>query len=132
MPGRRGSKSKGKGSSDKGSRQKDRDDEKVNFETVGEPVLVDRPGSDNFVQVQRTEVIGQDSGKVKTEFVQVKPGFYNDDDKPCYNKKCKECGKAPGVTFAPTMSGEVIMALEGTMTEEEFEEFEKENAEDEE
>lgn len=118
MP-RRG-KGKSKSSSPKkGSRQKDRDDEPVNFEVVVEPVYIDRPGSNNFIQVQRKQTVGKNSGDVKGEFVQVQPGFYNDDDQPCFQKGVK------GVTWNPLMTGEMITAIEDTMTEEEMDAWEE-------
>ena len=130
MPPRKRSKKKDKDSSNKGSRQKDRDDEPVKFVSTCEPTFVDRPGSANFFQIDRKEVVGKDSGKVKTEFTQLTPGFYNDDNEPRFNKKCPECEKGGGITWAPTMTGEMISALENTMTEEEWEEFEAEQEED--
>ena len=122
---RRGSKSKSKGSSNKGSRQKDRDDEEVEFVSMGEPVFIDRPGSNNFIQIERKQTVGKKSGNVKGEFVQLQPGFYNDDDEPRFQKGVK------GVTWNPAMTGEIMEALEDTMTEEEFEAWEAEQDDEE-
>ncbi len=123
MPPRKRGKKDKKSSSSKGSRQKDRDDEKVEFISQGDPVFIDRPGSANFLQVERKEAIGKDSGDLKSDFVQLQPGFYNDDNDPCYNKRCKECGKGQGLTWAASMTPEMADAIEGTMTEEEYEEW---------
>ena len=124
MAGRRQSKGKDKGSSNKGSRQKDRDDEEVEFITVGDPVFIDKPGSNNFIQIQRKQTVGKKSGTVKGEFVQQQPGFYNDDDEPRFQKGVK------GVTWNPTMTGEILEAIEGTMSDEEFEEWDSSREEE--
>ena len=116
-------KSKDKSSS-KGSRQKDRDDEEVEFVTVGDAEFIDRPGSSNFIQVQRKQTVGKKSGDVKGEFVQLQPGFYNDDDEPRFQKGVK------GVTWNPGMTGEMLEAIEGTMSDEEFDEWDKSREED--
>lgn len=116
--GSKGSKSKGKG-----SRQKDRRQEKCDFEQVCDPVVIDREGSNNFVQISRTEAVGRKSGNVISEFLYIKPGFYNDDGEECFNRKCEECERAPGVTFSPDMLGEIVDGLMGTATEDEAEEY---------
>ena len=107
---------KSKDSSNKGSRQKDRDDEDVTFESVVDAVRIDRPGSANFIQVERKETIGVKSGNVTSEFVQLQPGFYNDDDEPRFQKGVK------GVTWHPTMTGQIAIAIEATMNDEEYKE----------
>jgi len=126
----RGRKGKSKNKSSKGgkkggngSRQKDRKPEKVDFEDVAEPVVIDREGSNNFIQISRTEAVGRKSGNVISEFLYIKPGFYNDDDEECFNRKCEECERAPGVTFSPAMLGEVVDGLMDMATEDEAEEY---------
>ena len=107
----------------KGSRQKDRDDEPVEFVSMGEPVFVDREGSSNFLQIERKQVIGKESEEIKSEFVQLNPGFYNRDGEPRFNKKCPECGRGQGITWSPSMTDGMLKAIEGTVTEDEAEEF---------
>ena len=74
---------------------------------------------------EHIETVGKKSGNVKGEFVQLQPGFYNDDDEPRFQKGVK------GVTWNPAMTGEIMEALEDTMTEEEFEAWEAEQDDEE-
>lgn len=122
MPGRRGRGSSTKKST---SRQSDRQDEReeVKFENVGEPIQVDKPSGNNFIDISRTQSVGKESGKVTADWFQVKPGFYGRDDKPAYPKKNTEYFKMP--TFPPSMLADIVLAMESLLDEEEFEEYQK-------
>jgi hypothetical protein len=126
MPRGRGKSKENESKGGDGSRQKDRDDEPVVFEN-GDPVYVQKDAN-NFVSIDRTVVVGKNSGETKNEFVRIQQGFYGGDgkDKPFYPRK--ENMKWPSVQ--PSLVADLIFALEEVLTDDEYDDYEKRREEE--